>query len=142
MKYNQKNLQTFCNRYGKSSRSIQMLYKKSAQELKKEPSNIYNIQTLLQQNQDLCIIFQANSQVELEQSRKLQPNDILSSVSFLSQVPLGCLRPFSKWKLSKNKRIEALKDLTILFELVTKLEKKYEDKLSLYSNFHWQYFMV
>ena len=73
-----------------------MLYKKSAQELKKEPSNIYNIQTLLQQNQDLCIIFQANSQVELEQSRKLQPNDILSSVSFLSQVPLGCLRPFSK----------------------------------------------
>ncbi len=135
LKWNRKKEQTLCGGYGKGSRSTQMLHNKSARELRKEASKTYNIQALWQQSQDLGMIFQANSQVELEQPRELQPNDSVSSILLLSQIPPGCLPPLSKQHISKNNRMEGLKDLTRLLKLVTKQQKKYEKRLSPNSNF-------
>ncbi len=88
------------------------------------------------------MIFQANSQVELEQPRESQPNAGVSSILPLSQVPRGCLPPLFKKQHSKNDRIEALKDLTRLLELVTEQKKKYEGRLSPHSNFYRRHLMV
>lgn len=98
-----------------------MLYK-SAQELRKEASQTYNTQALWQQSKYLGMISQANSPVELEQPTELQPNASISSFLRLSQVSRGCLPPLSKQQHSKNDRIEALRDLTRLLELVTEQE--------------------
>lgn len=88
------------------------------------------------------MISQANSQDELEQSRESQPNAGVSSISPLSQVPRGCLPPPSNRQHSKNDRIEALRDLTRLLELVTEQEKKYKGRLSPHSNFYRRHLMV
>ena len=136
LKWNRKGEQNLRGGYGKGSRSTQVLHNKSARELREEASNTYNIQALRQRSQDLGMISQANSQVELEQPRELQPNDGVSSISSLSQIPCVCLSPLSKQQLSKNNRMEGLKDLTRLLELVTEQEKKYEGRLSHYSNFY------
>ena len=133
---------TLCGGYGKGSRSTQMLHNKSARELRKETSKTHNIQALWQRSQDLGMISQANSQVELEQPRELQPNAGLSSILPLSQVPRGCLPPFSKQQHSKNHRIKALEDLTRLLELVTEQEKKYKGRLSPHSNFYRRHLIV
>ena len=124
-----------------------MLHNKSARELRKEASQKYNIQALWQRSKDLGMIFQANSQDELEQSRESQPNAGVSFISLLSKVPDGCLPPLSKQQNSKNDRIEALKDLTRLLEkikfiLVTEQEKKYKGRLSPHSNFYRRHLMV
>ena len=142
LKWNRKREQTLCGGYGKGSRSIQMLHNISARELRKEASQIYNIQGLWQQSKDLGMISQGNSQDELEQSRESQPNAGVSSISPLSQVPRGCLPPPSKQQHSKNDRIEALKDLTRLLELVTEKEKKYKGRLSPHNNFYRRHLMV
>ncbi len=105
-------------------------------ELRKEASKTYNIQALWQQSQDLSMISQANSQVELEQPGELQPNDSVSSIPPLSQILPGCLLPLSKQQFSKNNRMEAFQDLARLLELVTKQEKKYKGRLSPYSDFY------
>ena len=86
-----------------------MLNNKSARELRKEASKTYNIQALWQQSQDLGMISQANSQLELEQPRELQPNNSVSSIPLLSKIPPGCLLPLSKQQFSKNNWMEALK---------------------------------
>ena len=136
LKWNWKGEQTLCGGYGKGSQSTQMLHNKSAQELRKEALQTYNIQALWQRSKDLGRIFQANSPVELEQSTELQPNASISSVPPLSQVLHGCLPPLSKQQHSKNDRIKALRDLTRLLELVTEQEKKYKGRLSPHSNFY------
>ena len=46
LKWNWKDEQTLHGGYGKGSRSTQILHKKSARELRKEASQIYNIQAL------------------------------------------------------------------------------------------------
>ncbi len=136
LKWNRKREQTLCGGHGKGSRSTQMLHNKSARELRKEASKTYNIQALWQRSQDLGMISQANSQVELKQPRELQPNNSVSS------IPPDCLPPISKQQFSKNSRMEALKDLTRLLELVTKQENKYEGRISPHSNFYRQHLMV
>ncbi len=88
------------------------------------------------------MIFQANSQVKLKKPGKLQPNDNIFSIPLLFQILPGCLPPNSKQQLDKNNRMEALKDLTRLLELITKQKKKYEGRLSPYSNFYRRYLMV
>ncbi len=72
------------------------------------------------------MISQTHSQVELEQSRELQPNDSVFSIFLLSQISLGYLPSFSRQQLIKNNQIEVLKDLTGLLELIPEQEKKYE----------------
>ena len=126
LKWNRKREQTLCGGDGKGSRSIQMLHNKCARELRKEASQIYNIQALWQQSTDLGMISQGNSQDELEQSRESQPNAGVSSISPLSQVPRGCLPPLSKQQHSKNDR----------------KEKKYKGRLSPHSNFYRRQLMV
>ena len=142
LKWNWKGEQTLCGGYGKGSRSTQMLHNKSARELRKEASQTYNIQALWQRSKDLDMISQANSQDELEQSKESQSNAGVSSISPLSQVPRGCLPPPFKQQHSKNYRIEALKDLTRLLELVIEQEKKYKGRLSPHSNFYRRHLMV
>ena len=142
LKWNRKGEHSLRGGYGKGSRSTQMLYNKSARELREEASKTYNIQALWQRRQDLGMISQSNSQVELEQPRELQPNDGVSSISSLSQIPRGCLASLSKQQPCKNNGMKALKDLTRLVELVTKQEKKYEGRLSPHSNFYRQQLMV
>ena len=142
LKWNRKGGQNLRGGYGKGSRSTQMLYNKSARELREEASKTYNIQALWQRSQDLSMISQANSQVELEQPRELQPNDGTSSIPFLSQIPRRCLPPLSKKQLCKNNRMEALKDLTRLLELVTEQENKYEGRLSPHSNFYQRHVII
>ena len=142
LKWNRKGEQTLRGGYGKGSRSTQMLHNKSAREFKKEASQTYNIQALWRRSKDLGMISQANSQVELEQPRESQPNAGVSFILPLFQVPHGCLPPLSKKQHSKLDRIEALKDLTRLLELVTEQEKKYEGRLSPHSNFYRRYLMA
>ena len=102
----------------------------------------YDIRALWQRNRDIGTISQANSQVELEQPTELQPSNSVSSIPSLSQTPCGCLSPLSKQQVDENYRIEALKDLTRLLELVTEQEKKYENRLSPQSNFYRRHLMV
>ena len=96
LKWNWKEEQTFYGGYGKSSRNTQILYNKFAWKLRKKTSQTYNIQALWQQNKDLGMIFQANSQDELEKFKELQPNAAVSFISLLFQVLFNCLTLFSK----------------------------------------------
>lgn len=61
----------------------------------------------MQPSQYLGMISKDNSQAGLEQS---------------TESPRGCPPPLSKPQTDKNQRIEALKDLTRLLELVTEQE--------------------
>ena len=142
LRWNKRGEENLRSGYGKGSRSTQMKHNKSARDLEKEASKTYNIRALWQRNRDIGTISQANSQVELEQPTELQPSNSVSSIPSLSQTPRGCLPPLSKQQVDENHRIEALKDLTRLLELVTEQEKKYENRLSPQSNFYRRHLMV
>lgn len=70
-----------------------------------------------------------NSPIRQEQSMRLPPNNIESSKLPLSQTSRGCSPPLSQQQIDKNQRIEVLRDLTRLLNLVMKQEKKYKYKL-------------
>lgn len=113
-----------------------MRHNKSARNLKKEALKTYNIQVLWQRSPDLGITSRVNSPVWLEQSRELPPNNSKSSILPLSQISCGCSPPLSQQQIERNQQIEVLKDLTRLFNFVTKQEKKYQYKLPPYSKFY------
>ena len=136
IRWNKEGEQSLRGGYGKGSKRTQMRHNKSARDLEKEASKIYDIQALWQRNQDLDMISKANSQVGLEQSTELQPNNSVSSIPSLSNISRGCSPPLSKQQIHKNQQVEALKDLTRLLKLVTEQEKKYGDRLSPNSNFY------
>ena len=60
--------------------------KKSAGELEKKNSKLYDIKVLLQQSQGLSILSAANSPGRLGHPFKLQPNDYISLACLLSDV--------------------------------------------------------
>ena len=128
--------------YGKGSKRTQMRHNKSARDLEKEALKTYNIQALWQQSRDLGIASRVNSPAGLEQSGESLPINSESSTLSLSQIPRGCSPPLSQQQIEKNQRVEALKDLTRLLNLVTEQEKKYQYKLSPYSNFYRRHLMV
>lgn len=66
IKQNKEEEQNFCGGYGKSSKSTQIKYNKSARDLEKKAFKTYNIEALWQQSQDQSKIFKANNQVRLE----------------------------------------------------------------------------
>lgn len=74
-----------------------------------------------------------NAQGGLGQLTESLPNGIVCP---LFQIPRGTSLFLSKQQIYREKQIEALKELTKLMELVTEQEKKYGDRLSLYSHFH------
>lgn len=119
-----------------------MRHNKSARDFEKEASKAYNIQELWQRGRDLGMITQVSNQVGLEQPTELQPNDSVSSISSLSEIPRGCSPPLSKEQIPRNQQVEALEDLTRLLRLMTEQEKKYEDRLSPHSNFYRRHLMV
>ena len=59
----------------------------------------------------------------------------------LSQVPPGGSTPQPDQLSFKEERVLALQEITRLLEFVTEQEKKYEDKLSLHSNFYRRHVM-
>ncbi len=119
-----------------------MRQQKSARELEKEASKTYDIRALWQQSKDLGMSSSANSQVGLEQQTESMPINPVSSVCPISKIPRGSLPPLFKQQTHKNQQVETLKDLTRLLTLVTKQEKKYEDRLSPHSNFYRRHLMV
>ena len=112
-----------------------MRHNKSARDLEKEVSRIYDIQALWHRNRDLGMISNANSQVGLEKSTELQSNNSVYFIPSLFSILCGYSPPFIKQQIHKNQQVEALKELTKLLKLITKQEKEYRDRLSPYSNF-------
>lgn len=90
----------------------------------------------------MVIASRINSPAELKQSGELSPINSESSILFLSQILCNCLPPFSQQQIEKNQQMKALKNLTRLLNLVIEQEKKYQYKLSLYSNFYYRYLIV
>ena len=84
----------------------------------------------------------ANSHVGLEQPTESAPNDSVSSVCPLSEIPQGSLPLLSKQQTHRNQQVEVLKDMIRLFTLVTEQEKKYENRLSPHSNFYCRHLIV
>ena len=78
IKWNKVGKRNLRGEYGKGSKSTQMRHNKSARDLEKEASKIYNIEALWQRSRDLGMISKANNQVGLEQLTELQPNNSVS----------------------------------------------------------------
>lgn len=119
-----------------------MRHNKSVRDFEKEASKTYNIQALWQRGRDLGMTFQVSDQVGLEPPTELLPNDSVSSVFSLSEIPRGCSPPFSKQQIYKDQQVKALEDLTRLLKLVTEQEKRYRDRPSPHSNFYRRHLMV
>ena len=64
-----------------------MRHQKSARELEEEVSKTYDIWALWQRSQDLGMSSTANSHVGLEQPTESVPNNSISSVYPLSEIP-------------------------------------------------------
>lgn len=79
IRWNKEGEQNLHGGYGKGSKRTQMRHNKSARDLEKEASKTYNIQALWQRSRDLGMVSGVNSQVGLEQSPELQPNNDVSS---------------------------------------------------------------
>ena len=141
IKWNKEGEQNLRGGYGKGSKRTQMRHNKSVRDLEKEASKTYNIEALWQRSRDLGMISKANNQVGLEQSTELQPNNSVSPIPSLSDVPPGCT-PFSKEQIHDNQQVKALEDLNRLLKLVTEQEKQYGDRLSPHSNFYRRHLMV
>ena len=89
------------------------------------------------------MISAVKSQDGLDQVPKsLSNNGAISAAYSLSEILLGGSPTFSKQEIHKQQQIEALEDLTRLLKLVTEQEKKYKDRLFLYSNFYCRHLMV
>lgn len=116
--------------------------KKSAQELGKGGSKSYDIKGLWQRGRDLSVLSAANSQGELGQPPELRPNDHISRICPLSEVPRGGAPSLSKQEMFKDQPVEALRDLSKPLESVKAQEKKYGDRLSPHSNFYHRHIMV
>ena len=84
----------------------------------------------------------ANSQVRPGEPSQLLPIDGVSSAFPLSDIPRGGPPPVSKQETHRIQRVEALKDLNRLLELVTEQDKKYGSRLSTHSNFYRRHLMV
>lgn len=123
-------------RYGKRSKRTQIRYQKSAWELEKEAFKTYDIRALWQQSQI------TNSHIGLEQLIKSAPNDSVSSICPLFKILQESLPLLFKQQTHRNQQVEALKDMTRLFTLVTEQEKKYEDRLSSYSHLYHCHLMI
>ena len=141
IKWNKEGERNLRGGYGKGSKSTQMRHNESARDLEKEASKTYNIEALWQRIRDLGMISKANNQVGLEQLTELQPNNSVSSVPSLSDVPLGCIPP-PKQQIHDNQQVKALEDLNRLLKLVMEQEKQYGDRLSPHSNFYRRHLMV
>ncbi len=119
---------------------------KLTQKLEKEASNTYSIKALWQRNRGLGFNSQANTPSRPGKSSKSQPSDDDSRANIpsrpgessksqlgddvnqlypLSQVLSGVSPSLSEQKLLRIQRIEALKDLSRLIDLVTEQETKY-----------------
>lgn len=107
-----------------------MRYQKSTRELEKVASKTYDIRAPWQWSWDLGIVLTANSHVRLERPTEPAPNDHVSSVRPLSEIPKGGSPLLFKQQIYKNQQVEALKDMTSLLTLVTEQEKDYKNKLS------------
>ena len=116
--------------------------KKSAQELEKKASKTYNIAALWQRSRDLGLVSNASTPERLAKSSNSGIVDAPNPMHSLSQISSGCTPTKSKQEIEKEQRINALQDLTRLFKLATEQEKKYEERLSPYSNFYWLHVMV
>ena len=116
IKWNKEGERNLRGGYGKGSKSTQMRHNESARDLEKEASKTYNIEALWQRIRDLGMISKANNQVGLEQLTELQPNNSVSSVPSLSNVPLGCI-PSPKQHIHDNQQVKALEDLNRLLKL-------------------------
>ena len=111
--------------YGKESKSSSQRQQESARDLEKEASQTYNIEALWQRVRNVGLISAANGQVKPGEPFQLPPNDIVSYAFFLSNIPRCRPPPISKQKAHRIQRVEALKDLNRLLELVTEQVKKY-----------------
>ena len=120
--------------YGKGSLATLKRKKKAAKELEKEASKSYNISALWQRNCNLGLFSQASTQFEQRKGLESCTGNSKNRVYLLSQVPSG-YTPLSQEKSFRKQQVIALKEITRLLELVTKQEKKYEEKLSPYSDF-------
>lgn len=96
-----------------------MRHNKYVQDLEKKASKIYNIKALQQQSQNLGMIFKINNQVRLEQSTELQPNNNLSSIFFLSNVPPRYTSHL-KEQIYNKQQVKILENLNRLLQLITK----------------------
>ena len=149
--------------YGKGSISSLRRQKLATQKLEKEASNTYSIKALWQRNRDLGFNSQANtpsrpgeslqSQPSDDDSRantpsrpgkssKSQPGDDVNQLYPLSRVPSGVSPSLSEQELLRIQRIEALKDLSRLIDLVTEQENKYGSRLSPYNDVYRRHIMV
>lgn len=81
----------------------------------------------------------ANAQAGLSQSTESLLSGIVCS---LFEILYGESPFSSKRQIYRDKQVEALKKLTRLMELVIEQEKKYEKRLSPYSNFYRCHLMV
>ena len=122
--------------YGKESKSSSQRQQESARDLEKEASQTYNIEALWQRVRNLGLISAANSQVRPGEPSQLLPNDIVSSAFPLSNIPRGKPPPVSKQEAHRIQRVEVLKDLNRLLELMTKQGQKYGGRLLPHSNFY------
>lgn len=122
LKWNREGKKNLCGGYRKESRSSLKRQQKKTQELEIEASKSYNIKDMFQQSNS-CNSLNSFS------------NSLPSEVS-LFEIPLGGPPPLSKQQIHKNQRVEALKDLTWLLELVTEQEKKYGNKFLPLSSFY------
>lgn len=141
IKWNKEGERNLRRGYGKDSKRTQMRHNKSVRGLEKEVSKTYNIDALWQESRELGMISKANNQERLEQSTELQPNNCLSPIHSLSDIPHGSI-PFSKDQILDNQHVQASEDLNRLLKLATEQEKHYGDRLSFHSNFYRRYLMV
>lgn len=149
--------------YGKGSISSLRRKKLATQKLEKEASNTYSIKALWQRYHDLGFNSQANTPSRSGKSWESQPinddsqantpfrpgassksqlSDDVNRLYPLSQVPSGVSPSFSEPESPRTQRIEALKELSRLIDLVIGQENKYGSRLSPHSNIYRRQIMV
>ena len=108
--------------YGRGSVSSARRQKLAVEKLEKEASKTYNIKALWQRNCDLGLNSKVNTSAsELAESSESASGKERNSAHLLSDVTRGGTETpvLSRQELRRNQRVEALRDLTQLLNLVT-----------------------
>ena len=135
IKWNKRGEDKLRGGYGNGSRTTLKKKRKFARELEKEAFNTYNIRALWKRSSDLGLISSANSQERLGQLPELQPNNSVSSIVLLLEIPRGGTSILSKQNTLRSQQIKVLDDLNRLLKLVIEQEKKYGTKLLPHTNY-------
>ena len=105
--------------YGAGSQSAKEKQAQNSKQFQEQASKSYSLKALIENQKAVAV-----EQTQVEEK----------SINVL--VPAACDPPISKRQAFKNLRIDALKSLTRLFDLVTEQEQKYGYRLKHQSDFY------